>query len=186
MKSSFPQLQTPRLCLREMTKADAPTLVELLRNQEVSRWLTVDLSRMTRREEEIRIARARKAFAAGRELHWGIGERDSDGLVGMICLVGLNRRDQHAMAGFWLGHAYWGRGYMTEALWAVLDYSFRGLGLNRVYAGHFADNSASGRVMQKCGLQYEGTRRQAFCKNGQYYDEMAYAILKSDYEHLFL
>jgi ribosomal-protein-alanine N-acetyltransferase len=51
-----------------------------------------------------------------------------------------------------------------------------------VSAGHFEGNLASGRVQQKCGLQYEGTYRQAFLKNGRYIDEAMYAILREDWE----
>ena len=63
----------------------------------------------------------------------------------------------------------------------MLDYAFGTLKLNRVSAGHFEGNLASGRVQQKCGLKYEGTHRRAFLKNGRYLDEVMYAITKEDW-----
>ena len=63
----------------------------------------------------------------------------------------------------------------------MLKYSFEERGLNRVSAGHFAGNDASGRVQQKCGLRCEGTLRQEICKGGRFYDTLMYAILCEDY-----
>jgi ribosomal-protein-alanine N-acetyltransferase len=70
---------------------------------------------------------------------------------------------------------------MTEALAAALRHCFEELRLNRVYAGHLEGNGASGRVLQKCGLRYEGTQRQEVRKDGRFADNHMYAILREDY-----
>ena len=76
---------------------------------------------------------------------------------------------------------YWKQGYCTEAARAVLRYGFETRGLNRIGARHLARNPASGRVMQKLGMHYEGTRRQHVLKWGVFEDIVLYAILKSEY-----
>jgi len=61
----------------------------------------------------------------------------------------LERRFSRAEVGYWLGRPHWGLGLATEALAAVLHFNFDALKRNKLYASHFADNLASGRVIQK-------------------------------------
>ncbi len=77
-----------------------------------------------------------------------------DGLIGVI---GISTNPQNPAApelGYWLGRYYWGRGFATEAGRLVLGFAFDALKLGAVEAGHFADNAASGRVLQKLGFAY--------------------------------
>ena len=70
---------------------------------------------------------------------------------------------------------------MTEAVKKVIDFFFNEIGFNRIYTAHAHTNPASGKVMQKCGMIYEGTMRQALNKNGGLLDKVNYAILSDDY-----
>jgi ribosomal-protein-alanine N-acetyltransferase len=89
----------------------------------------------------------------------------------------------HARAelGYWIGVPHWSRGYATEAAQATVEFAFRRLGLNRVYAYHFTTNPASGRVLQKIGMQLEGTRRRHTRKWGEFLDSDMYAVLRDDW-----
>jgi RimJ/RimL family protein N-acetyltransferase len=93
-------------------------------------------------------------------------------------------REEHKRAelGYWIGVPYWNHGYASEAARRVVNWGFQYLGLNRIYAQHFADNPASGRVMQKIGMQYEGTLRQPFIRLGEARDSVCYGILKDEWE----
>ena len=98
----------------------------------------------------------------------------------MIGAVGLRieREDQRAELGYWIGRPYWNQGYCTEAARAVLDFGFEQLGLNRIYASHFTRNPASGRVMQKLGMTHEGRLRQHVRKWDAFEDVEVYAVLR--------
>lgn len=85
-----------------------------------------------------------------------------------------------AEIGYCLGRAYWGRGIMPEALCAVLDFMFDEAGFNRIAACHDVGNPKSGRVMEKSGMKYEGTLRQAGKNNQGICDIACYAVLRSD------
>ena len=87
----------------------------------------------------------------------------------------------NAEMGYWIGKPYWNRGYGTEAAGGVLRYAFEQLGLNRVYAAHFRRNPASGRIMQKIGMTYEGCLRQHIKKWDTFEDMEYYGILRSEY-----
>ena len=81
-----------------------------------------------------------------------------------------------------MGKPYWGKGYCTEAAREIVRYGFDELGLNRIFGEYMAGNSASGRVMEKIGMEYEGRLRQHMMKWGEPQDMMVYSILKSEYQ----
>lgn len=88
---------------------------------------------------------------------------------------------RQAKLGYWLGVPYWNRGYMTEAVQALVGYGFTELGLNKITASHFARNPASGRVMQKLGMTQEGLLRQDVRKNDDFEDLVLYGLLAEEW-----
>ena len=98
------------------------------------------------------------------------------GGVGIVPQVDVYRRSGEL--GYWLAEPFWGQGIATAAAKAMVDYAFARLQLVRVYAGVFANNPASARVLEKAGLQFEGRLRQAIFKNGELIDELLYAIVR--------
>jgi RimJ/RimL family protein N-acetyltransferase len=74
--------------------------------------------------------------------------------IGMIGLE--DRENDHSELGYWLGEPYWGQGFATEAGEAVLRFGFEARGAEAIASGHFMDNPASGRVLQKLGFRYTG------------------------------
>jgi len=113
-------------------------------------------------------------------LDLAIERRDDGVLMGAIGLV-VQPEHSRAALGYWIGVPYWGQGYATEAGREVVRYAFDELGLNRVYAFHFTRNPASGRVLQKIGMVYEGVRRAHTLKGSEYLDDEAYGILRDDH-----
>ena len=115
-------------------------------------------------------------------LHWVIAFKDQpDKVIGDISVIEINQSAQACELGYILSQDYWGQGLMTEALQTVIAFLFQEVGINRITAAHATDNPASGCVMKKAGMKYEGTFRQAVNLKGQLVDVAAYAILKSDF-----
>jgi RimJ/RimL family protein N-acetyltransferase len=75
-----------------------------------------------------------------------------------IGTCGFDSRDHGPELGYWLGVSYWGRGYATETVHAVIDYAFGELGYGSLQAGARVSNPASRRVLEKCGFQWSGVR----------------------------
>ena len=100
--------------------------------------------------------------------------------IGNISVVGINKEVDAATMGYCMSRAHWGKGVMTEALTAVIEFFFDEVGFNRIYADHAVDNPASGRVMEKSGMLHEGILRQAGRSNQGIIDVSRWAILKSD------
>ncbi len=113
------------------------------------------------------------------------GERVVFALVheaGLVGAMGLDFAPEHARAelGYWVGRPSWGQGFASEAARELVRYGFEVLGLNRIQAHHMVRNPASGRVLEKCGMQKEGVVRQYLKKWGEFEDIVMYSILASD------
>jgi ribosomal-protein-alanine N-acetyltransferase len=88
---------------------------------------------------------------------------------------------EKASFGYMLNKKYWGNGYMTETLTAILSLCFEKLELNRVESTHYKGNEASGRVMQKCGMKQEGIGIQQEKIKGVFRDTVHYGITRDTY-----
>ncbi len=102
-------------------------------------------------------------------------------LVGAMGLV-IDPRHGVAELGYWIGVAFWNRGYATEAGRAVLSHAFGPLGLRRVHAYHFVRNPASGRVLEKLGMTREGVFRKHVMKWGVAEDLVGWGILAEEHD----
>lgn len=83
--------------------------------------------------------------------------------------------------GYYVGAPYWGNGVMTEALTAVVAYAFDELDMHRIEATVFADNGASGRVLEKVGFTHEAVMRDAYRKRGRWVDAHLWRLLAPEW-----
>lgn len=179
--TQMPIIETERLVLRPFSLADAPAIQRLAGERDIaSTTLTIPHPYPDGAAEQW-IGKHQEAFSRGEALDLAVTRRLDGALVGAVGLR-IEAEHAHAEMGYWIGKPYWGRGYCTEAAGAVVRYGFEALGLNRIYACHFRRNPASGRVMQKIGMAYEGCRRGHLRKWGQFEDLATYGILKEEYE----
>lgn len=174
-------LATPRLILRPFAPTDAP-VVERLAGAFAVANTTLNIPHPYPPGAAARwIATHDEEYREGAAVIWAIVIHGSDEPSGAIGLA-INQRHAHAELGYWLGEPYWGQGYTTEAATAVLAYGFTHLKLHRILARHFGRNPASGRVMQKIGMTYEGCQREHFLKDGVFEDSMLYGIVRAEWE----
>lgn len=103
-----------------------------------------------------------------------------DGQV--IGSIGVFRCDnihfRTAELGYYIGEPYWGKGYTTSAVKQVCRHVFENTDILRIFAEPFAYNTASRRVLEKAGFQYEGTLRSNAVKNGKVLDMAMYALVR--------
>lgn len=110
---------------------------------------------------------------------WGIRRSVDDTLVGTVALR-CNPVHRRAELAYWIGVPFQGNGYATEAVRAVVRFGFESADLERIYAQHLEGNVASGNVMRKAGLAFEGVLRHCVFKDGRHWDTPMYAVLASD------
>jgi RimJ/RimL family protein N-acetyltransferase len=147
---SVPVLETRRLVLRAPRLDDAAALATLADDLRIA-------ANTLRIPHPYSLADA-QAFitsvaASERETAFLIAMRD-DTVIGACGVAMLDGRTPEL--GYWLGVAFWGRGYATEAARAVIDHAFGDLGHDALLAGARVSNPASRRVLQKCGFQWTG------------------------------
>jgi len=175
-----PIIDTERLILRPLTQADA-AVVQFLAGDKAIASTTLNIPHPYKQGQAMKWIKDLKGdIADGKSVVFAITENNNGNLLGTVGLL-INKEHDRAEMGYWIGKDYWGKGYCTEAAVAVLEYGFEGLGLNRIFANHFKGNNASGRVMQKIGLNYEGSRRGHIKKWGQYKDIESYGLLREEY-----
>ena len=100
------------------------------------------------------------------------------GSIGAFRQGNIHRRT--AELGYYLAEDSWGKGIMTQAVKQICNYVFDKSDVVRIYAEPFAYNTASCRVLEKAGFQYEGTLRKNAVKNGRVVDMKMYALLKTE------
>jgi ribosomal-protein-alanine N-acetyltransferase len=168
-------IQTHRLTLNHFCETDIPELVPLIGAPEVA----ANTLRIPHPYEERHAREFLASVAKENELRLAIRRRSDGRICGGI---GLHPEMQHQRAelGYWIGVPYWGNGYATEAARAVVRHGFEQFNLNRIFASHFKDNDASGKILRKIGMKHEGCMRQAILKWGKFVDVEMYSILRAE------
>jgi RimJ/RimL family protein N-acetyltransferase len=174
------ELRTARLRLRSLEREDVPDLVRLAGAREVAAT-TLNIPHPYSQDDALAfLENAGADFRAGRSLVFAISISPGRALCGGIGLT-IARAHKHAELGYWIGVPYWGKGYVTEAARAVVAFGFETLRLRRIFAHHFAGNTASQRVLEKIGMKHEGRFPQHVQKWDQFIDIENYGILAEDF-----
>lgn len=172
-----PTLETSRLRLRPYTEDDIPELLPLINSREVAAT-TLRIAHPYSEQD----ARAFFELAKDPDKIWlAITLRSTGSQIGGVGLR-LDPHHQHAELGYWIAVPYWGQGYATEAGREMLRYGFEDLKLHRIFASHFKHNPASGKVLKKLGMHYEGCQKEHLRKWDQFVDSELYGILRREWE----
>ena len=174
----LPRLNSERLVLRPFETADAPETVRLAGAREVAATTLRIPHPYTTADAELFIASCEEKARQNLASVFAIGLRAGPRLVGAVGLE-LELTHQRAELGYWIGVPYWGNGYATEAASAAVRYGFDTLHLARIYAMHFPENPASGKVLRKIGMRHEGRLRSHILKWEQFHDLELYGLLRS-------
>jgi Acetyltransferase (GNAT) family. len=174
-------IKTNRLLLRKFTVEDSEDMFNTWANdEEVCKYLTWFPHGTVENTKEL-LANWVNAYESNRTYNWAIALNGTNKVIGSISVVSMDDKNEHCEIGYCLGKEYWNKGITTEALKAVINHMILVVGMNRVQAKHDIQNPASGRVMQKAGMIFEGTLKQySIRKDGTYGDMNVYAILKRD------
>ncbi len=178
LRRTIPTLRTDRLILRPLELTDGPRVRDLAGAKEIADVTDRIPHPYLDGLAEQWIATHADEYKRGKSAIFAITQA-WDGLL--IGAIGLELKNRQGEMGYWLGMDYWGKGFCTEAAEEVLRFGFEDLDLSRIHAQHFSRNPASGRVMEKIGMTYEGTLRQHVEKNGKFENVECYGILRAEW-----
>ena len=167
------------VCMRPLQESDIPEILKHVSAPEIPQNTFVPQPYPPEAAGEF-VQQAQENWRSDAGYTFAIIDRASGQFAGCM---GIHPVDKHRRAevGYWIGKTFWGRGLATAALRLLLQFGFEDLQLNRIEAGHFLHNPASGRVMQKANMRYESLRRGYVLHREQYKDLAWYAILREDY-----
>ena len=111
-------------------------------------------------------------------MKWGVALKPDDILIGTVTLFHLELAQGRAEIGYAQAQAYWGNGYLHEALQALLNYAFEEMQLRRLEADVDPRNTASIKTLERLGFQKEGFLRERWCVLGEIQDAFFYGLLK--------
>lgn len=173
---NFPVLETERLILSAIKEEDIPYIVEYLQEKVFSELTSNIPYPYTEDDARFWLKNSRQAFEMKTGFTFAI--RNKEKIIGAIGLH--DRGDDKAELGYWLAKPFWNKGLVTEAAKAMIDFGLKELQFNKIYATHFLHNPASGKVLQKIGMEQEAVLKQHIKKNNEYFDTPMYSVFRNN------
>ncbi|MFC3862613.1 GNAT family N-acetyltransferase [Deinococcus antarcticus] len=167
-------LTTLRLTIRPLVEADLPTPVTYRNDPDVARYQGWPLPSTLEQEQHLI-----SSSALGREgwVQRGITLKNGESIRDL----GLNRRGPQAELGITLARHAQGHGYASEAIRALLNFTFQDLKLHRVHASIDPRNHALGQLLRHAGFRHEGTHLKSYWHRGEWADDTVYAVLQEEW-----
>ena len=175
----FPVLKTNRLLLRRIVPGDAPAFYEQRRDKELMQYIARPLATCLEDVQKL-MDQLDNNINNNESINWTITMPPDDTMIGSIGFVRMNPEHYRAEVGYMLGAAWHGKGIMTEALEAVINYGFKEMKLHSIEGGITPKNIASARTLEKAGFVREGLFRENYFWEGEFSDSAVYGLLRSD------
>jgi len=181
-RERLPVLSAGGVTLRELRLSDAPSLHRLLTTAEVSRFISPPPSTVEGFERFITWAQRERA--AGRYICFAVVPEGADAAIGLFQIRQLDPSFEVAEWGFALAQAHWGTGVFLATAPAVVDFAIDTVGVRRLEARSSVLNGRGNGALRKLGAANEALLRKSFLKDGEYHDQMLWAITADDWRLL--
>ncbi len=173
-------IETKRLKLRPLNNGDADFVFAHFSNEDVCRYL-FDEEPLGQPEEALDLIGFYHDFESKDNCRWALEHKESGKVIGTCGFHILDRKNNIIEMGYDLNKAYWGQGYMQEALEASIEQAFNSMSINRIQAFVYTGNPGSCRLLEKLHFQQEGIIREKHLFRGEYYDHYCYSLLSRDW-----
>lgn len=178
----FPQLETQRLILREMTLDDLDFYFHHFNDPKIvdgSCFLGPKTLDAAKKELERYCI---NPFKENKGIRWGVVLKDIEELIGTLGFYDWDKDVRKVEIGYDLKPKYWGLGIMTEALHTVVQFCFEKMRLNRIQAIIPVGNHRSMNLVRRLGFTKEGVLRQNSFFKGIYRDDLCFSLLREDWK----
>ncbi len=179
----FPVIETKRLILRKPTDDDIIPMLELCQDEEVMLYYGKELYKEEKQSKD-ELDWFIKIWKEGTGLRWIISLKEDEKLIGDIGFYDYEKKHRKTEVGYKLASAHWKKGYMSEALEAVLEYVYKETDVNRTQALVDPRNPPSYLLLEKYGFQKEGTLRDYEFEKGDYVDLIMLSVLRREWESM--
>lgn len=181
--SKIPQIETERLLLRKLVPSDSEDMYEYSRLPSVTEYLLWE----PHPDEDYTyryLCYVQTQYRSGDFYDWAVTLKQSGKMIGTCGFTSFDLPNGRGEVGYVLNPDVWGRGIAAEAVMAVLEFGFVQLGLERIEAKYIFGNDQSRRVMEKCGMTFEGVLRSYMQIKDRYRDIGFCSILRGEFDSL--
>ena len=178
-------IETDRLILRRFAYTDDDAMLQHWIADEKIQSLYSEPVYSTKEEVKGLLDRYIGSYEREDCYRWAIIEKLTGECIGQIAYFLVDSKNHFAEIEYCVGGAFQCKGYATDAAKAVIRYGFDRMNLHKVQICTKTINAPSRRVIEKCGLTYEGTLRDDFFMNGEYIGRLYFSILRSEYERIY-
>jgi ribosomal-protein-alanine N-acetyltransferase len=175
----LPALVSENVTLREVKASDAPALLAMLTSEEVAEFVS-PLPRTVEGFQDF-IAEAQHERTRGNSFCFGIVPEGYDDAMGLFQVRQLDAGFGTAEWGFAIGSPFWGRGVFMQGAKAIIDFAFGVVRVNRLEARSIASNGRANGALRKIGAVQESTLRRSFYRDGRYFDQILWSLLRDDW-----
>lgn len=161
--------------LRPFQTIDIESLMEYADNYKIAAYLTNQFPHPYTRESGEAFIKMATQHSPPTIFAIDINGKASGG-IGLHPQIDIHIKN--AELGYWLAEPFWGQGIMTKAVIQIVDYGFKNLDINRIFASPFGSNIGSQKVLEKAGFVLEAKFEDTIYKNGEYLDELIFAVRK--------
>lgn len=174
-------IETDRMILRRFEYSDNASMRKNWISNERIQSLYSEPTYTTEEEVKELLDKYIGSYSKEDYYRWAIIDKESKECIGQIAFFLVDSKNHFAEIEYCIGEEYQGRGLATEATKSVIAYGFDEINLHKVQICTKTINASSKRVIEKCGLTYEGTLRDYFYMDGQYVGRLFFSILKEEY-----
>ncbi len=176
------KLTTTRLVIRTLTLKDAPIIRKLAGDVDVAKTTSTIPHPYKKGMAEKFIKSTLEKQKEGKSIELAITLKETGEFLGMVGLK-IDKNNDRAEIGYWIGKPFWNKGYCSEASLAIVEFGFKKLKLNKIVGRFMPHNIASGKIIkEKLGMEHEGLLKQHVKRFGKYYDLETCGILRKDWE----
>ena len=177
----FQNLETERLLLRRLNENDVNEVLALRGNPETMKYIPRPLAK-TEEDALAHITMINEKIDANLGINWGITIKGNPKIIGIIGHYKIQPENHRAEIGYMSLPETNGKGYITEAIKAVVEYGFEQLNLHSIEAVIDPENRASERVLQKNGFVKEAHILENELWEGKFWDTVIYSLLKRNFK----
>lgn len=176
---AFPILESDRLLLRSLETNDSDDFFMIRSNKAVMEHM--DSKPLASASDAIKaILENQLLFEEKKGITWALIEKKENTFLGYFSIWRIEKVHARAEIGYALKHSYWGKGYMKEAMIAILSFAFNDANIHSVEANLNPSNTASENLLKSIGFKKEAYFRENFWFNGTFHDSVIYCLIQTD------
>ena len=172
---NLPTLETKRLVLRKLLYTDQEDIFEYAKKPTVAEHVLWEPHK-TEFDTIQFLNLVYESYNHNQAAPWGITVKKVDKVIGTVGFVNWNREDNIAEIGYALDEKYWNQGFVTEAVFKVINFGFEKLKLHKIISRCKPQNVGSFRVLEKCGFNFDGLVENQMQIKGRWEDMKLYSF----------